>query len=112
MKEDLEEDTKIVNIKYEKFDVYIGRGKGGTVPNPPHSGCFGNPFTVAESGRGHALALYKEYFNNRIINDDEFRQAVLKLRGKRLGCFCKPAPCHGDVIKEWLDQQPGCSSAG
>jgi hypothetical protein len=24
---------------------------------------------------------------------------VLALRGKRLGCLCKPAPCHGDIIK-------------
>lgn len=27
-----------------------------------------------------------------------FRQAVFQLKGKTLGCFCKPNPCHGDVL--------------
>ena len=26
-----------------------------------------------------------------------------QLQGKTLGCFCKPDPCHGDIIKEYLD---------
>jgi hypothetical protein len=25
------------------------------------------------------------------------------LRGKTLGCFCKPHPCHGDIIAAYLD---------
>jgi len=29
---------------------------------------------------------------------DEFRQ----LRGKTLGCWCKPEACHGDVLLELL----------
>ena len=37
------------------------------------------------------------YFGN------PFRQRIHALKGKRLGCFCKPYPCHGDIIKEYLD---------
>ena len=25
---------------------------------------------------------------------------MLRLDGKKLGCFCKPGPCHGDVLVE------------
>jgi hypothetical protein len=28
---------------------------------------------------------------------------IEELKGKVLGCFCKPNACHGDVIKEYLD---------
>jgi hypothetical protein len=29
---------------------------------------------------------------------------VKALRGKVLGCFCKPRPCHGDVLLEFVDK--------
>lgn len=29
------------------------------------------------------------------------------MQGKTLGCFCKPHPCHGDIIKEYLDRMAG-----
>ena len=32
---------------------------------------------------------------NKITIDD-----LLSLDGKRLGCYCKPKPCHGDVLVE------------
>jgi hypothetical protein len=31
--------------------------------------------------------------------------ALLELKGKRLGCLCKPKMCRGDVIAEWLDRE-------
>jgi hypothetical protein len=30
------------------------------------------------------------------------RPSIEPLRGKTLGCWCKPLPCHGDVIVELL----------
>ena len=27
------------------------------------------------------------------------------LRGKRLGCYCAPAKCHGDVLVELLERR-------
>jgi len=42
----------------------------------------------------------------RVQHDADYRAAVLGLRGKRLGCFRKPGPCHADVLSEWLDAQP------
>ena len=27
------------------------------------------------------------------------------LKGKTLGCFCNPKPCHGDVLAELADKE-------
>ncbi len=90
--------TRAVNIKREAYDVYIGRkGRGET-------GYFGNPFVLqAGEPRGSTIARYKAWFLKRIEEDAEFRARVLALKGKRLGCFCKPAACHGDVMAEWIE---------
>lgn len=98
---------RAVNLRREEYDVYIGReGRG-------HDGYFGNPYRagywcprcrqVHESG-GSTLPCYREFFKERISSDSTFLERVLALRGKRLGCFCKPAPCHGDVIAEFVNR--------
>ena len=84
--------TKVVNKYREAYDVYIGRPS-----------IFGNPFSVKEYGREGCIEKYREYFYKRIKEDVKFKEEVLKLKDKVLGCFCKPLACHGDVIKEYLD---------
>jgi len=95
----------IVNIRKEKCDVKICRLPNNQIPPAPNPGCFGNPFPVDIYGREECIRLYKEYFYKKIEEDKDFKEAVLSLKGKRLGCFCKPESCHGDIIKEWLDSQ-------
>ena len=85
-------ECRVVNKYKENYDVYIGRPS-----------IFGNPFSVKEYGREGCIARYKEYFYKRIKEDVKFKEEVLKLKDKVLGCFCKPLACHGDVIKEYLD---------
>ena len=94
--------TKVVNLRMEAYDVYIGRAGRG------HDGYFGNPFRLGfGEPRGSTLERHKTYFLTRIASDPEFQRRVLELRGKRLGCFCAPLSCHGDVIVWWLEQGPG-----
>lgn len=90
--------TKVVNLKDEPYDIYIGRaGKG-------ENGYFGNPFYLGGyKNRDAILNKYKNYFLNRIYTDKIFREKILNLKGKILGCFCKPEKCHGDIIVEWLE---------
>lgn len=116
--------TTVVNLRREPYDVYIGRtqhakGTAGAsnIPDPPARGWAGNPYAVdwalvrtmppddAREYLAGLIAAYRTYFNMRIERDPPFRAAVLALRGKRLGCFCKPGVCHGDVIAEWVDAQ-------
>lgn len=89
---------RAVNLRKEQYDVYIGRaGKG-------EDGYFGNPYR----GRKQAvLDKFRPYFFGRLERDPEYRRRVLALKGKRLGCFCKPGLCHGDIIAEWVNEHAG-----
>lgn len=90
--------TTVVNIRVSKYDIYIGRAGHG------HDGTFGNPFSVAkDGGRDRTIVLYREYFYKRLRTDPEFAARIKELKGKRLGCFCKPKVCHGDIIVEYLE---------
>lgn len=97
--------TVVVNYRREKCDVKITRRPDNTIPDPPKSGWLGNPFPVGTYGLEKCIELFEEYFLERLAEDAIFAEAVLSLKGKRLGCVCKPHACHGDVIKAWLDEQ-------
>lgn len=95
-------DTKVVNGNNEDCDIWIDRRSK-----------FGNPFKISDfndnmsdkTARWLVVKLYKKYFNTRISHDDEFRKEVEKLKGKKLGCHCKPRRCHGDVIRNHLEKE-------
>lgn len=99
--------TIVVNIRHDRYDVYIGR------PGRGEDGYFGNPFRVGHvcqrCGQFHATAgstkpCFDAYFNERMWRDTEYYRRVVALKDKKLGCFCKPYSwCHGDTIREWLD---------
>ena len=87
-------ETKVVNIKITKdFDVYIGRPS-----------LCGNPYKIGKDGnREQVIDKYRRYFNFMIETSAVFKEEILSFKGKRLGCYCKPLPCHGDIIVEYLD---------
>lgn len=91
--------TRVVNKKKtDEFDIYIGRGSP-----------WGNPFAIGYGegpDRAEVIEKYREYFNEKITNDESFKRGILAMRGLRLACFCKPDACHGDVIAEYLDGLP------
>lgn len=65
---------------------------------------FGNPFHRGKDGdRDEVVRKYRGYFHRRVTVDAAFREAVLRLKGKTLGCHCAPKKCHGSVIAEWLE---------
>ena len=91
--------TVVVNISKAQFDTYIGRAGRG------EDGNIGNPFRMGSGiSREDAVERFQRYFADRIERDSEFKRRVLALQGKRLGCFCKPEACHGDVIADWLNK--------
>jgi hypothetical protein len=73
----------VVHCKKEKYDVYIGR------PSK-----WGNPYTIGVDGtREEVLLKYKMWLDTHPL---PYRE----LRGKILGCWCAPLPCHGDILME------------
>lgn len=78
--------TRVVNIRCEPADVYIGRGSK-----------WGNPFRIGPGGtREEVIEKYRQY----VLKDHYLISCLGELRGKKLGCYCKPLPCHGDVLVE------------
>ncbi len=85
--------TTRTNKRENIYDVYIGRGS-----------IFGNPYVIGVDGsKEQVIARYKEWFKF-LLRDRIFKESVLKLKDKCLGCFCNDyEPCHGDVIIQYLD---------
>ncbi len=80
--------TRVVNLNRSEFDVFIGRPSR-----------WGNPFVVGRDGtRAEVIAKYRDY----ILSRDDLLAELESLRGKQLGCYCRPLPCHGDVLVELL----------
>jgi hypothetical protein len=86
---------KVVNSKKGSYDIYIGKGS-----------YFASPYSEKDGNREEIIALYKRYFYDRIEKDKKFKETIEWLRGKdiKLGCHCKPLPCHGDIIVEYLEK--------
>jgi hypothetical protein len=76
----------VVNMgKTQAFDIRIDR-----------TTVWGNPFHVtADTTREQAIRAYRDHLK---LNPYLVRKAQRELAGKVLGCWCKPAPCHGDIL--------------
>ena len=93
--------TTVVNLRKEKYDVYIGRGS-----------MFGNPYSISKyRTRDMVINWYREWFYNQ-LKDATFKAEVEKLRGQTLGCYCKPQLCHGDIIVKYLENQEPTKGEG
>jgi hypothetical protein len=66
------------------------------------AGPWENPFVIGKDGdRKTCIDKYKEY---AILNGIDIR-ARKELKGKILGCFCKPKECHGDILATWANEE-------
>lgn len=101
---DTSTNTRVVHCKRERFDVYIGRPR----PWEGLTSVWGNPFSHRPDTSARfrvdtveeAIACYEEWLRQDPVLLDKARN---ELRGKVLGCWCKPGPCHGDVIARLVD---------
>ena len=79
--------ARVVNLSKEDCDVYIGR------PSK-----WGNPYKLGRDGtRFEVILKYRAYVTEQIDNGV---LDISELQGKRLGCYCAPKACHGDVLTE------------
>lgn len=90
--------VKVVNLNNENYDVYIGRSKSDLKINK-----WGNPFIIGKDGnRKEVIEKYEKYFITQLKLGNITISELQGLYGKKLGCFCKPLDCHGDVIKKYV----------
>jgi hypothetical protein len=85
--------TKVINIDTKQpYDVYIGRGSR-----------FGSPYSIGIDGdREEVIRKYRYDFERGYLKAS--KEEVLALKGKVLGCHCKPFACHGDVLVEFINK--------
>lgn len=87
----------VVHCKRANYDVYIGR------PSK-----WGNPFTHIKDkntlakhivkDREEAISKYREWITTG--EGQHLLKDLHELKGKTLGCWCKPQSCHGDILVE------------
>jgi hypothetical protein len=88
--------TTVVNVrkrngKTPEYDVSISR------PSK-----WGNPFRL---GRGVSRETVVAEYAAWIVQQPELMAALPRLKDKRLGCWCAPLPCHGDVLAALADEE-------
>ncbi len=86
----MEKKTRVVNLSWrgEKCDVRIDR-----------SSKYGNPYRIGSDGnRDEVCDKYMVYLLGRV----DLLRSLEELRGLRLGCWCKPLRCHGDILVRFL----------
>jgi hypothetical protein len=77
-------------MRKEHYDIDITR-----------RGIWGNPYII---GRDGTRAEVIEKYRQSIIGVPELMAQLGELKGKRLGCVCKPLACHGDVLVQLLEE--------
>lgn len=77
----------VVHHEHEAYDYYVGR-----------SSPFGNPYHIGVDGtRAQVIEKFRSYL---LSNATLLARVRAELRGKILGCHCKPKACHADVLME------------
>ena len=101
----------IVNAHHFKGKQLI---KSRTISRPSP---LGNPYRVSSTcTREHALTLYKAWMWKHIKqNSGKVFEELIELRDRYLlgeelilSCWCKPLPCHGDIVAAavlWLAEE-------
>lgn len=87
--------ARAVNVRTGEWDVYVGRGYEPGTGKRLDAARWGNPFPVAEHGPAGCMRRYFAYLER---NPEKVELARTELAGKRLGCWCSPKACHGDVL--------------
>lgn len=57
---------------------------------------------ASDSERAAVIAAYEQYLRTR----PDLLARLPELRGRALGCWCAPTPCHGDVLARLAHQDP------
>jgi len=113
-------ETKVVHCTRDEITVAAAKRTGRYVyigrPTHIQAWRFGNPFasqpgTKAARVVNDPITAYRQWLLGGAHIDlmQEERAWVLEriplLKGKVLGCWCAPEPCHGDVLKELANKK-------
>lgn len=89
-------------------NVYIGR-QGVVFINknrfPKSPSNFANPFKIGSDGsRDEVMTKYKKYIEAKIESNEKLKIELLSMKGKKLGCWCYPEKCHGEILLNLIEK--------
>ncbi len=83
----------VVHCQKEPYDLLVDRS---TIWGNPYSHKEGTLAKFKVKTRKESIKKYREY----ILDNPKLLAQLHELRGKILGCWCKPKDCHGDILVE------------
>ena len=88
-------------------NIYIGRSGIVFIDKqsyPKQNSPFYNPFKInKDTTREQAINKYRTYIVDKLEKDPKLLELLILMKGKNLGCWCHPEPCHGDVLLELIE---------
>ena len=88
-------------------NVYIGRKEVVFIDGqrfPKLESNFANPYKIDKDGtRDEVLTKYRKYIISKLMSSSTLTKELLSMKGKCLGCWCHPDPCHGNILLEIID---------
>ena len=72
---------------------------------PRISSPFANPYKVGKDGdRETVITKYEDYIIEKIEKNPKLKDQIKEMKGKNLGCWCHPLPCHADVLLRIINE--------
>lgn len=85
-------EARVVHVLKDGFHIYIGRGNRSRGLKRSK---WANPFVIGRDGsREEVIRKYEKW----LLKRPDLVAALPELRGKVLGCWCRPQACHGEVL--------------
>lgn len=113
-------ETLAVNVRAVggEFDVYVGRAvRRARDPRCRVESPWANPIRARAGSfvcgcseesvndyRAILEANFDDALENKRADSVEFLRSFVALRGKRLGCWCVPGPCHAEELAWMVDR--------
>jgi len=86
---------------------YIGRGGVvfiNKIRYPSKSSIWANPYKIDKNrSREEVIQKYDVYIRNKLKNDVELVEKLKDLTNQKLGCWCYPEECQGNVLMQIMN---------
>jgi len=93
--------VNLINIRGYTNDDYIYVGRPSR---------YGNPYSSKEDSLGEyvgtkdeAINRYEKYIDENDHLIDELISELKEKNTNKIGCWCSPSRCHGDVLKQRIE---------